>query len=916
MKKNLKGCVEAIEVGEAQVLLDMNQYDLIEAAGMRPDLRHKKSAHMTAEWRFADRTRVGVRLGGGDLSGFRYLTFSVFAVNGIGGSFSLQFCNSAEEGSRDGYECTLPITRDGWNAYRVELPFMRAMGTPTGWDRIACIALDCVAGGQANRTDTVLYFDNLFVWEETAPPLYMTMPELKGAAVFSKTGNYSIVDRKRICNTADGALAKPFEQGGVLWLPMAPVAAGIAHSAVVDNRALTLSFTYRRKKYFFSADSSRMQVGEEQIDLGFTPAVVGGTLFFPAEFVRNFFHWRQIFVDPMGLVVLSNRKNVFESARDAGVIWSLIADCTFVRPSADRVLNDLHRRFPNPARGRLLASFDELMQLRRDAKSDPALKDYVDRLKERNGSKTERFAATPLCGELDAAALTDAAENAVAFAMLYRVTGDKAYAERTALEVEALSALADWTAGGSMATAGVVSLGIAIGYDWCRHVWSEGRKALVERAMLRNALRPGLETYDGKRNMWIEGSAAAATANAGMLALALALSDIYPQTVYKLLDRILRNLESCFAAYAPDGGYAESMYAWEKSSRALALTVSMLRTACGEDYGFASSPGFASTMYFPIHVGSSVGAWNFHGTEEKTADTAMAYCFAKQTGDLVPAWMRRQQLLSGKQSLHPFDILFYTPVDDGMIPRLPLDAAWRRAGLATMRSGWDDSAAFVGLHGGSNHEVNGDLDAGSVVLDMDGERFFVELGREDGLPMLLCRRAEGQNTIVVNPTDGSAPDQNYDAIARLTEMRSVSERAYAVVDMTATSDSILRAKRGVMLTENRSVAVIQDEMTFHSPATVVWRVWTRAQVQIMPSGRSVKLTQNGKTMLCRLCGVGSPARFEATPYGESGLTALTVRVEGKEKLRMAVVCRMFGEDDKISKKAYEIVPMSRWCEIE
>ena len=915
MKKNLKGCVERIEVGQAQVLIDMNQYDVIEAAGMRPDPHHKKSAHMSAEWRFADRTNVSVRMGGGDLSGFRYLTFSAFAVNGVGGSFSLQFCNSAEDGALDGYECTLPITRDGWNAYRVELPFMRAMGTPAGWDRILRIAFDCVAGGQANRTDTVLYFDNLFVWEDAAPPIYMTMPELKGAAVFSRTGNYSIVDRKRICNTPDGALAKPFERDGVLWLPMAPVAAGIAHSAVVDNRALTLSFTYRRKKYFFSADSDRMQVGEESIALGFTPAAVSGTLFFPAEFVRSFFHWRQIFVDPMGLVVLSNRKNVFESMRDAEVIWDLIADCTFVRPSAERVLNDLHRRFPNPARGRLLASFDELMQLRRDAKTDPALKDYVDRLKARFGTKTERFAATPLCGALDAAALTDAAENVIAFAMLYRVTGDKAYAERTALEAEALSALADWTAGGSMATVGTVSLGLAIGYDWCRHVWSEGRKALIERAMLRNALRPGLETYDGKRNMWIAGSAAAATANAGLLALVLALADVYPQTAYNLLDRILRNLESCFTAYAPDGGYAESMRAWEKSSRALALTVSMLKTACGEDYGFASAPGFMSTVYFPIHVGSSVGAWNFHGTEARRADTSMAFCFAKLTGDNVPAWMRRQQILSSQQDVHPFDLLFYVPVDDGMIPSLPLDAAWRRAGLATMRSGWNDSAVFVGLHGGSNHEINGDLDAGSVVLDMAGERFFVELERDGTLPALLYRRAEGQNTVAVESADASAPDQNFGAVAKLTEMRSAADRAYAVVDMTDTSDAIQRAKRGVLLTENRSVAVIQDEMTFYQPATVVWRAWTRAQVQIMPSGRSVKLTQNQKTLLCRLCGVGSPARFEAVSFGESGLTALTVRVSDKEKLRMAVVCRMFGEEDMISKKTYELVPMSRWCEM-
>lgn len=912
MKKNLKGCVERIEAADAQILIDMNRIDVIEASGMTPDLRHKKSAHMSAAWKFSERTRASFRLGGGDLSGFRYLTFSAFAVGGVGGSFSLQFCNGGENPS--GYECTLEITRDGWSSYRVELPFMRAMGNPTGWDRIASVEFDCVAGGQANRAETVLYLDNLYVWEEAAPPLYASMPELKGAAVFSRTGNYAIVDRKRICNTADGADAKPFEQGGVLWVPMAPVAAGIAHSAVVDNRALTLSFTYRRKKYVFSGDSDRMTVGGESEALGFYPAVRGGALFFPIQFVRDFFHWRQIFVDPMGLIVLSNRKNIFESARDFSLIWGLIADCTLVRPTAERVLNDLHRNFPNPARGRLLASFDELMQLRRDAKTDPALKGYAEMLRAEYGIKTARFAATPLDGEINDVTLAESAENLIAFAMLYRITGDKAYAERTALEAEALSAVADWRGGRTMECVGRVSLGMAIGYDWCRHVWSEGRKALLERAMLRNAIRPALDTYDGKGMMWVAGSGAGATANAGMLALALALSEVYPQSAYKLIDRILRNLEPCFATLAPDGGCAESIEAWEKCSRALGLVCAMLARACGDDYGLSSMPGFAQTVYFPIHVGSSAGAWNFHGSCEKSADTAMAYCYSKQSGDLIPAWMRRQQLLSGEKTVHPFDLLFYTPIDDGMAPQLPLDAAWRRAGLATMHSGWDANANFVGLHGGSNHTFNGDLDAGSVILDMDGERFFTELTRSDAMPALLCRRAAGQNTLCIDPAEAPAPDQNPDAIVPLTEMRSSQDRAYAVVDMTTTSDLLLRAKRGVMLTEDRTVAVIQDELTLKAPAEIVWTVWTRAGVSVVPSGRAVKLEQNGKTMLCRLCGVGAPARFEARCFEESGLTSITVRISGKEKLRMAVVCRMLAEDDMISKKVYELTPISRWGE--
>lgn len=908
MKKNLKGCVDVIEVSDPQILVDMNQYDMIEGAGLIPDTIHRKSAHMTAGWRFSERTRAVIPVSGTELSACRYLTFSVFSVAGVGGSFSLMFDCSLDGDGKNGYEYTLPLTRDGWNSYRVELPFMRAVGEPVGWESVQSVCFDCVAGGQANRAETVLYLDDLFGWEDSAPPLYLTTPELKGAALFSRTGNFSIVDRKRIMNTPDGADAKPFEKDGILWIPMAPVAAGIAHTAVVDTLVPSLSFTYRRKKYVFTGGSDRVRVDGEEQALNFYPAVVGGTLFFPSEYVKTFFHWRQCFVDPMGLIVLSNRKNVFESARDETLIWQLIADLTFVRPDAERVLNDLHRRFPNPRRGRLLATFDELMQLRRDAKTDADLGSYVELLKARYGLKSDAFAAeTITTTDNDLAQTADAI---LAFSMLYRVTGDKAYAERVATACEALAALEAWS------NVGTLTLAVSIGYDWCHHVWSEGRKAVIERALLRNAMRPMLETYDGKRRMWRAGSVTGAEINAGMLAASLALADVYPQTSYKLIDRILRNAEPCFAPYAPDGGYPEGVAAWERSCRALALFVAMLEKACGNDYGFASAPGFLASAYFPIHAETATGAWNYHNCAAGNVDTSILPWFSLRTGDAVPVWMRRQQILSGRKPIHPFDILFYTPVNTELTPYLPLDAVARRAGLAMMRAGWDRDSAFVGLHGGRNHEAGGDLDAGSVILDMGGERFFVETGGDENLPIMTRRRAAGQNTLVIDPTDEPLPDQNPDAIAPLTEMRSSPERAYAVVDMTTTNDAIVRAKRGVMLTENRSVAVIQDELVLAHEAEVVWTVWTRASVKLNQSGRAAKLTQNGKTLACKLSGIGSPARFNAEVVDGTDYTRLTVRIPVKERARIAVVCRLIGEGESPAQKIYDVIPMSKWSEIE
>ena len=916
MKKNLRSMIESWQESSAQILVDMNQYDLIESTGMKPDLSHKKSAHMSAAWRLRDLDRVVIPMGGSDLSGVRYLTFSVCAAGAAGATFRLVFSNSQTGENTGGYETTVCIAKDGWNDYRLEIPFLHGTGKCTGWNDIGSIIFEALNVPAEGRSP-VLYFDSFYVYENEVAPIYARMPELKGAAVFSKTGNFSIIDRKRIPNAIDDSDAKPFEEDGVLWLPMAPVAAGIAFSCVADNRALTLNFTYRRKKYAFSANSNRVTVDGVENELGFFPRERGGMLFFPADYVREFFRWRQMFVDGMGLIILSNRKNIFQSGRDSAILWQLVAATTFCRPEADRILGDLRRRF-SASRGRLLLSHDELMQLRRLAKEDPALAEYLKSLKAEYGTASAAFKSEPIVAAMPRNVqmlvddLNDSAEKILAFSTLYRVTGDKKYCERAAAECEALAEFKDWNAN-LMSSVGTVSFAVAICYDWCHHVWSEGRKAIIERAMLRNGMRVGLECYDGKRRMWIAGGTAAAIVNAGMLAMALALADIYPETALKLVDRILRNVEPCFASYAPDGGYSEGVAAWEKSSRSLALIIAMLQKACGTDYGFASAPGFSTTGYFAIATETANGMWNFHNSAAQPTDTSMMFWMSSQYGDSTYAFVRRQALLNGAKRVSPFDIIFYTPVDDSLVPALSQDAVYRKAGLAIMRSGWGSEDVFVGLHGGANDEVNGDLDAGSVIMDMAGVRFFAETGGIDALPVMMRRRAAGQNTIVVNPAAEPAPDQEPHANAKIVEMKGREDRIYAVVDMTSTSKDILRGKRGVMLTDNRQTVVVQDELVLTAPGEILWTVYTPAEVELSSGSKVAKLTVGNKVLKCQIGGFGK-AKFAAEKVEESDLTRLYIKAEVKDRLRLAVAAKVIGDDEDFDQKLYEVTPISTWGE--
>jgi hypothetical protein len=73
--------------------------------------------------------------------------------------------------------------------------------------------------------------------------------------------------------------------------------------------------------------------------------------------------------------------------------------------------------------------------------------------------------------------------------------------------------------------------------------------------------------------------------------------------------------------------------------------------------------------------------------------------------------------------------------------------------------------------------------------------------------------------------------------------------------------------------------------------------------------------QNGKTLACKLSGIGSPARFTAESVEGTDLTCLTVRATAKDKVRIAVVCRLIGVGESAAQKVYDVVPMSKWGEM-
>jgi hypothetical protein len=494
-----------------------------------------------------------------------------------------------------------------------------------------------------------------------------------------------------------------------------------------------------------------------------------------------------------------------------------------------------------------------------------------------------------------------------------------------------------------------------------------------------------------------------------------------------LIDAVMFNFPcTLYEGYGPDGGYPEGPGYWSYGTTYSIHLIASLVGATGTDYGLTNAPGFRESFYF-INGTASVayGTWNYHDAGVGGIDGSRFFWFSYQCGDKNIAGVRYNQLNNGSNP-NVWDLMYYAPDLYNTEVTLDLDYCYYGIGVATFHSDWTDSALFCGLHGGANAASHGQLDIGNFILEYGGTRFFMDLGSDEynltgysnGSVTYFSNpfrywyyrnKAEGQNTLVINPTrvqtnntsnadSGQAQKTNYDsnlaASADVLKFESGKNSALAIIDMgcayrtlekyatafnslalplvykcpncdydtsavcvsnkctgkgnqmvlaekngktvfscssntcNATSsaecpkcaDGTLlvqhyNGKRGMLVTENRTCVVIQDEMWLDRPATkVMWmgHVPEGAKIEVSEDKKSALIKADGKTLLVQIVvpeGYTGNWYFESqaadylpetglvmTPgeYNRDGLQKLVCIGENIAEIKLAVVCKLLS----------------------
>jgi hypothetical protein len=457
------------------------------------------------------------------------------------------------------------------------------------------------------------------------------------------------------------------------------------------------------------------------------------------------------------------------------------------------------------------------------------------------------------------------------FGALYRLTGEKRYAQAAKDELLSVTSFPDWNPSHFL-DVGEMTAAVAIGYDWIYDALDSGERKNIESAIVRLGLQPGLKAYD-KPDWWVQNpNNWNIVCHGGLTLGALAVAEVAPDIAEKTLEFALRDVPYAMRTWGPDGAWPEGFEYWAYTSQYNVLLIASLQSALDSDFGLLSIPGFSNAGLFPIYETAPSGTtFNFADAQPEARPERAPQMFWLARAFHQPAFGAFELGHVAPANISIWDLLYagIDPLPSGqqMLASLPLFTVFHGVqDVAVARSSWDDpAAAWLALKGGDNGAGHAHLDLGSFVYEVSGERWAVDPGRDDySLPGYFGKErfryfrtsTRGHNTLVVDNQN-----QLLDAKAKITASGPQGDGDYFFTVDLSQAYNIGRVQRKFELLRGSGLR-ITDDIEANSAHDIVWNMLTRANVDA--NGATATLSQDGRTVSLRIL---SPAdgHFEILP---------------------------------------------------
>ncbi len=449
-----------------------------------------------------------------------------------------------------------------------------------------------------------------------------------------------------------------------------------------------------------------------------------------------------------------------------------------------------------------------------------------------------------------------------------------------------------------------MSLAVSLALDWTAGDLPESTVEKAKTALIEKGIKPSWPE-NGKRfgraygdNNWNQ------VCNGGLIAASITVFEAEPELAAKTIHRALEGLPHCLIAYMPDGIYPEGASYWGYGTSYSIVTISMLESCFGTDFGISAFPGFMASAMFRAMCNAPSG-WYFNFADcgdrrQKNGDELLAW-FAMRTGNKTffekERFLRPIAEMDKLSNISGMAMAWLSQYEDKAGSGLP--TAWAGKGhnpIAVFTGGENDPYGYyVGCKGGQAGISHGNMDAGSFIFELNGVRWSIDPGNQSYSVLekagfrqwgrgqtadrwkLLIKNNFGHSTLTVN--DQLFQAQGYAPLIDFKE----GERPEAAFDLSALYAGNLKKASRRFIKDSPTSLLIQDRIeTSGATEKMVWQMVTLADVELSKGG--AVLMQDGKQLELRVES-SVPAKLRVGSLNPPPMT-LDKQIEGFKRIEV------------------------------
>lgn len=481
----------------------------------------------------------------------------------------------------------------------------------------------------------------------------------------------------------------------------------------------------------------------------------------------------------------------------------------------------------------------------------------------------------------------------------YRTTGEQKYLDEAKKVIAQRNADAFWSKhpeGKSIAylSPAEITMGMSIAYDWLYYDLTETERAAIRASITTKPFEQGENKV---KTSWLykEVNNRGQVHNAGIMATALAMYDYDKAFANKWMEYSYDGIHNIVEGiYGTTGSTQEGYGYWEYGTSFQACYNEMLCTVFGNDAGISDNPGFIKTGDYNLYMSDHISPFAFSdGGRDKLS------C------EVSPWWLacryQRPELLHNEMYLISigrkladriapiviFSLSKYPKLALSGLPR-PSSDVWADSNesvspVVITRTGWTCSNGdkYLGLKGGYASVSHGHMDVGTFEYHALGERWSIDNSvggyahyTNKGLSgtgqtsstgyvkwLALAYNSLGHSTISFANYDksvgGITKTHNTDHIvaasskSTILETYNSSSEKGGKIDMGKTLAGQVKSATRKAVIKDGSTLLVEDciEALDGTNAQMIWRMVTPVSVKAeIVGGKSIKLTQNGKSM--------------------------------------------------------------------